>query len=128
MANAATARSAIPIACTRDIGYSRVTPVVCTFDTIDSDLTIYTPNAARYAAIVGIVYQESAAHSLSFIAGSTTLVTLEVPANGPAYRVALGEGPIIVGGLGEALRLRCGTAAVSTVIVYCAEFQELVLH
>ena len=83
MANTATARSAVPVALKEGFGYAKVTPVVCTFDTLATDLTIFTPTVStNYAAIVGLVYQEASAHSLTITAGSTVLVTLEVPASG----------------------------------------------
>lgn len=128
MANTATARSAVPVALKEGYGYAKVTPVVCTFDTTGSDLTVFTPTVStNYAAIVGLVYQEASAHSLTITAGSTVLVTLEVPASGGLVKSSLCDGPLIVGGQGEALKIQCGTAAVSTMLVYCAEFKNQVL-
>ena len=126
MANVATARTAVPIALKADYGFSKITPVVCTFDTIGSDLTVYTPSTGNYAAIVGLVYQESSAHTLTFTAGSTVLVTLEAPASGSVVKSDLGR-LLVVGGASEALKIQCGTAAVSSMLVYCAEFKSLVL-
>lgn len=128
MANVATARTAVPVALKADIGFSRITPVVCTFDTIDTDLTVYTPASTSIAAIVGLTYQEASAHSLIITAGSTVLVTLEVPASGGLVNIPVGQGPFVIGGVGEALKIKCGTAAAGSVLLYCAEFTSLVLR
>lgn len=127
MANVATARTAIPMAMsTGKQGFSRVTPVVCTFDTTSSDLTIYTPSiATNYAAIIGLVYQEALAHSLAITAGSTVLVTLERPANDSIVQTVGTGGFLVIGGVGEALKLRCETAAISSLLVYVVEFPSL---
>ena len=130
MANAATARTAIPMAMsTGRQGFSQVTPVVCTFDTLDSDLTVYTPALnTNYAAIIGMLYEESSAHTLTIKAGSTTLVTLErTTYDGSGFPLGTG-GFFVVGGLGEALKLSCGTAAISSMLLYCCEFPSLNFH
>ncbi len=128
MANVATARTAVPVALKEGFGYAKVTPVICSFDTTGSDLTVFTPTVStNYAAIVGMVYQEASAHSLTITAGSTALVTLEVPASGGLVKSSLCDGPLIVGGQGEALKIQCGTAAVSSMLLYCAEFKNQVL-
>jgi hypothetical protein len=126
MANVATALPAIPVALNSNYGgYSKVTPVVCTFDTTASDLTIYTPTATNYAAIVGIVYEDASAHSLVFTSGSTVLVTLErTTFEGLSLPIGM-SGPLIVGKFGEALKIQCVTAAVSSMLVYVAEFSQL---
>ncbi len=127
MANVATALTPIPMAMsTGRQGFSQVTPVVCTFDTTGADLTIFTPTiATHYGAIIALLYQESSAHSLTIKSGTTTYVTLERNTyEGAALPLGTG-GFLIVGGQGEALKLNCGTAAISTLLAYCCEFPSL---
>lgn len=126
MANAATPRTPVPVQLSGLFkGYQSVTPIVCTFDTLASDLTIYTPAASNYAAIVGLVYQEADAHNLVITSGSTALVTLQRAANdGIGFAVGSG-GLLFVGGLGEALKLQCTTAVIATLLVYVAEFPKI---
>lgn len=127
MANTATARTPIPMAMSSgQQGFSQVTPVVCTFDTIDADLTIFTPaKTTNHAAIIGLVYQEADAHTLTIKCGSTTMVALQrTTFDGAGLPLGTG-GFLVVGGEGEALILRCGTAAVGTLLAYCVEFPSL---
>lgn len=127
MANTATALTPIPMAMsTGQQGFSQVTPVVCTFDTLASDLTIFTPAiATNHAAIVAMLYQEADAHTLTLTAGTTQLVTLQRDTYG-GVGLSLGTGGfIIVGGAGEALKIQCGTAVIATMLVYCVEFPSL---
>jgi hypothetical protein len=127
MANVATTLTAIPMAMSTGLqGFSKITPVVCTFDTTGADLTIFTPElSTNYAAIVGLVYEEASAHSLTVKSGSTTYVTLErTTFDGAALSVGT-SGFIIIGGRGEALKLNCGTAPISSLLAYCCEFPSL---
>lgn len=130
MANTATTLTAIPMAmASGQQGFSQVTPVVCTFDTVDSDLTVFTPAlTTHYAAIVGMLYEEASAHTLTIKSDTTTLVTLERSAY-EGVGLPLGtSGFIVVGALGKALKIRCGTAAVSSMLLYCVEFPSLNFH
>lgn len=127
MANVATTLSAIPMAMSSGKqGFSQVTPVVCTFDTLNTDLTIFTPAlATNYAAIIAMLYEEASAHTLTLTSGSTQYVTLE-RTTFDGIGLPLGtEGFIIVGGLGQALKIQCGTAVISSMLVYCCEFPSL---
>jgi hypothetical protein len=126
MANTATALTKIPVQVSADFkGYQSITPVACTFDTLALDLTIYTPAAANYAAIVGLVYQEADAHNLVITSGSTVLVTLQRAANDSAGLPVGAGGCLIVGGLGQALKLQCTTAVIASLLVYVAEFPKI---
>ena len=127
MANVATTLTAIPMAMsTGRQGFSKVTPVVCTFDTTGEDLTVFTPAlATNYAAIIGMVYQESSAHSLTITSGTTVYVTLESTTfSGVGLPIGTG-GFFVIGGKGEALKIQCGTNAISSMLIYCVEFPSL---
>jgi len=126
MANVATARTPVGMAMSSGLqGFSQVTPVVCTFDTLSSALTIYTPAAGNHAAIIGLVYQEASAHSLTITAGSTALVTLERPASAQIIHPVGTTGFIAIGAKGEALALTCTTAVISTLLAYVVEFPSI---
>lgn len=126
MVNVATAQTSLPIGFKHSGMGSFVVPVICTFDTIDSDLTIYTPSDAdAYAALVGLQYAEASAHSLTVKSGTTTLVTYEMPAS--SGRDCPIENGLILSALAknEALKLRCGTAVISTLIAYVLEYKQI---
>ena len=127
MANTATTLTAIPMAMSSGrMGFSKVTPVVCTFDTTGADLTVFTPTlSTNYAAIIGMIYEEASAHTLILKSGTTTYVTLERTSyDGVGLPLGTG-GFFIIGAIGEALKIQCGTAAVSSMLLYCVEFPSL---
>jgi hypothetical protein len=69
-----------------------------------------------------MTYEESAAHTLTLKSGTTTYVALE-RTEFEGFAKAIGtSGFVIVGQPGEALKIRCGTAVVSTMLLYCCEF------
>jgi hypothetical protein len=124
MANTATAQTALPIKIGKGGASGYVVPYVVVIDTVDTDLTIRDPAADNYAAIVGIQYLEATAHNVTFKSGSTTLVALEKPASsGMSERIGA---PIIVAAKGDALVIR-SSAAISSMLVYVAEFNEYIL-
>lgn len=127
MANVATALDPIPMAMsTGQQGFSQVTPVICTFDTTASALTIFTPTlTTNYPALIGLVYQDASAHTLTITSGSTAYVTLERTTYDGAALPLGTSGFIVIGQPGEALKLTCGTAAISTLLAYCCEFPSL---
>lgn len=124
MANTATALGTIPGGIRRLGNGCQTVAYLCAFDTTGSALTVHSPDSARYWAIVGIHYAEATAHSLTITAGSTDLVVLENAANTvihePCGRIWLAS-PV----LGGALKITCGTAAVSSLLVYVQEFETL---
>lgn len=127
MANTATALTPIPMAMsTGRQGFSQVTPVVCTFDTTGSDLTVFTPTlSTNYGAIIAMLYESANAHNLILKSGTTTYVTLErTTYDGMGAPLGTG-GFLIVGGRGEALKIQCGSAVVASMLVYCVEFPSL---
>lgn len=125
MANAASAQTAIPIGYSATLGGVKTTPVIVTFDTTASDLTVYTPAATKYWAIAGLSYCEGDAHSLIIKSGSTTLTTYEFAANsGPAFK--LGDGIVLTGlTVGGTLVLRTATANPVPFTIYVQEFTDL---
>lgn len=127
MANTATALTPIRVRMRAGQAKSLVTPVVVAFDTIDSDLTVFTPAAERYAAVLGMRYSEASAHSLVWKSpAATTLLTEERTTFSGAFD-RLGR-PIIIGQAGQALIMRCGTAAITSALLYIAEFNIIDLE
>lgn len=126
MANVATAGSPLPIGFKHSGMGSFVVPVICTFDTTASDLTIYTPSDAdAFCALVGLQYAETSAHSLTVKSGSTTLVTYEMPASS-GRDCPIGNGLTLSSLVkGEALKLSCGTAVISTLLAYVLEYKQI---
>lgn len=125
MANVASAQSPIPVKYGNS-GFAMIIPVIVTMDTTGADLTVYTPDSTRFWAIAGINYRETSAHSLIFKSGSTTLVTLEQAANS-VLEHKIGDGIYMTGlAKGDALKINAGTAAVSSILFYIMEFEQLI--
>lgn len=127
MANVATAQTAIQMAMSSgQQGFSQVTPIVCTFDTLATDLTIFTPSiATNYGAIIGMLYQDASAHTITFTSGTTAYVTLErTTYDGIGLPLGTG-GFLFVGARGAAIKIQCGTALISTMLIHCVEFPSL---
>jgi hypothetical protein len=120
MSNAATALTALPV---KLYGSTKVTPIVCTFDTISTDLTVYTPGSGKFAAIVGWQYAEATAHNLTVTSGTTALATFEIPASS-GRDDKIGQGVVICTNPGEALKIQV-SAAVSYMVVYIVETDRL---
>lgn len=98
-----------------------VFPVLVSIDTLDEDLTVYTPAAGASAAIVGWQYAVAAAHGLTVKSGATSLVTYQMPANSGRNDAIQGD-PIIEGGVGEALKI-ASSAAIPSMLLYVAEVE-----
>lgn len=95
------------------------------FDTIDSDLTVMTPATGRYWAITGLVYKDGSAHTFTIKSGSSTILALEQTTFGGVQH-PLGSGIFAAGGnAAEALVLRCGTAVITSMLLYVQEFEAL---
>lgn len=94
----------------------------------NADLTVHTPASNAYAAIVGLTDVNTGAAVVDVISGSTTLVSLDLPAN----RVVLGRvdpsKPIVVCAQGEALKLNPTTGTVPTMLVHVMEMETLDLR
>ena len=125
MANAATAQTAIPVIIP-DSDITKVVPVVITVDTVDSDIIILSPAAGKHAALLGLQYAESDAHTLTIKDQGTTLVTYQLAAD-KGFSVPISKQPMHVTGEGNDLIFSVGTAVVSTMVAYVAEFDTLVL-
>ncbi len=125
MPNLATAQAAIPVGYKHSGLGAYIIPILCTFDTADSDLTIYTPQEDCYLALVGLQYSEADAHSLTIKSGSTTLITYQMPANS-GKDFGIGNG-LLCSSLakGEALKLRCTTATIATILAHVMEYKQL---
>lgn len=128
MANVATAQTALPVHFKGAGGNAYLVPVVITMDTPGADLTIYTPAATAYAAIAGMqMVETTGAVALTIKSGSTTLVTLELPASALIDN-KVGEGLKIIGAKGEALKFNAATTAPSSILVYILEFEQLYIE
>ena len=101
-------------------GLSRaITPIVVSFDTINSDLTIYTPDKAqKMVAVVGMAASNTTASNLTVKSGSTTLVTLQLAANQGIYH-PIGK-PIFVTQPGQALVMQV-SAQPFTALIYVVQ-------
>ncbi len=123
MANTATALTDVR-AQLRNIVRGELKAYKCVFDTTGSPLDVHTPAADKCVVINGIVYREADAHSLSFISGSTTLVTLQQPAFG-GLDISIAKEPYLVTNLGEKLALQVDTAVIATLLIYVTEISIL---
>ena len=127
MANVATALPTVPMAMSSGRqGFSQVTPVVVTMDTVASDLTVYTPSiSTNYAAIIGISYNNALAHTLTIKSNTTTLVTYSLTTfQGLSEPFGTG-GFIAIGKKGEALKINAGTNPILSALLYVVEFPSL---
>ena len=96
------------------------------FDTLASDLTIFTPASGFIWALVGILYSKAAAHQIIFTSGSTQLVSLDISSNGLAKGVGSGDGVLLTGlAAGDALKVQFTTAFASQVLFYVAQYKPL---
>lgn len=121
MANTATALTPIRVRMRAGQAKSLVTPVVVVFDTADSDLTVFTPAAERYAAVMGMRYAEASAHGLVWKSPSATTLLTEERAVNTVVDHRIGR-PIVIGQAGSALIMRCTTAVIGSALLYIAEF------
>lgn len=125
MANAATLIASIPAHFQNASYKGLIHAKAVVFDTAAADLEVYEPSTGAYGAILGLTYKEASAHSLLIKSGTTTLLTLEQAANsGIEWPLRIKE-PYVVGKKGEKLYLHCVTAAVSSILLYVAEFSFL---
>ena len=120
MANVATAKTPIRVQLKNGAPSSMLVPVLVTFDTLGEDLTVFTPVAGRYGAVLGMKYSEASAHGLIWKSGTDVYLTEENPVS-TRVNERIGR-PIFVGAAGEVIRLQCTTAVISSMLLYCAEF------
>lgn len=121
MANAKTLIQTIPCSF-HPAGFGLVTQYEVVIDTLTSDFTIHTPTAGNRVAVVGLYYAETSAHTLIWKSGSTTLVTLDMPANsGQIKGLGVGEGALIITAASGALVIQVQTAVIPSLLVYVAE-------
>jgi hypothetical protein len=125
MANAATVLNAsMPIGWENCQYAIKTSAIKLTFDTINTDLTIYTPSAENYVAITGLSIAEATAGNLTFTSGSTVINVLELPAN-YALIHKLGEGVLLTTiAAGDALKIQT-SALLTTALIYVQEFKYL---
>lgn len=127
MSNVATKGTGIPTALTVGQPKGLLYPVVITFDTTGADLTVFaSTDAQKFVAVMGMKYAEASAHNLIWKSGSNTLVTEEKPAN-TIVDARIGR-PLFICNKGESLILQCGTAAISSMLMYILEIGRLDLR
>lgn len=125
MANTATQLTKVPFYIKGD-QVQGVTPVVVTIDTINTDLTIHTPDSSRFVALMGINYAESSAHNITWKSGSNTLSVWEVGAGGnngvyiPVYK------PLLSTNRGESLIIS-SSANITTMLLYVVEYSTIII-
>lgn len=122
MSNTATAQTALPIT-TRGVGVN-VTPYVIAIDTVDTDLTIVTPTGTAMACVVGMMFSEGTAGTLTFKSGTTTLMALELAANQGLF-LPLGDQVYFATQPAEALKIR-SSVAITNMLVYVASTSRVV--
>jgi hypothetical protein len=122
MVNTATAQTALPIH-TKSVGLD-IVPHVVTIDTVDTDLTIVTPTGTAMACVVGIMFSEGTAGTLTFKSGTTTLMALELAANQGLF-LPLGDQIYFATQPGEALKIR-STVAITNMLIYVASTSKVV--
>jgi hypothetical protein len=125
MANTATLLGTIPGGYVNVGGGSSVKAVAVSFDTPGADLIVYNPPANKRWGLVGIFYEEAAAHSLIIKSQATTLVTLE-KTTFSGLKHPIGEGFLGVGlNAGDDLVMQCVGNSITSMIVYVQEVNRL---
>lgn len=121
MANSSTLIQKIPCSFS-PAGFSQVYQYKVVFDTLTSNLTVHAASSAtQRVALLGCIYSEADAHSLSWKSGTTTLVTLQKTTFSGANDALGLTGPTVVTVAGENLVAENLTSAIATMIVYVAE-------
>lgn len=121
MANSATVKEKLDISVTR----TAASLITVTIDTVDTDLTIYTPASDNYAIITGIQYAISSSHNLTIKSGSDILVKFE-RGDTSGLSVPLADAWLI-GAKGEALII-ASSAAIDNMCVYVEEVPFYHVH
>lgn len=122
MANSATALATLPVKFLHG-DVKAVTSYMCAFDTVDTDLTVHTPAATNYVAVIGTVYSASNAHNLTVKFGTVTHDILKFGAfSGMAKGVS--KELLFCGAVGEALKLAV-SATVTNLNITVVEFASL---
>lgn len=120
MANTATAQSALPVSIA---GSEGITPIVVAIGTIDTDLTIFTPDSGKVACIVGMFMSETSATNITFKSGSTSYAVPELAAN-QGILFPVGQGILICGQPGEALKIQ-SSVAITSMLLYVTQATRL---
>lgn len=117
MANSAAAQTALPIK-TKGVGVD-IIPYLISIDTVDSDLTIKTPTTNGLVVVVGLMFSETNAQTLTFKSGTTTQIAFELAPYQGLY-LPLGQQVYLSTQPGEALKIR-SSAAFTSALIYVAE-------
>lgn len=118
MANTATEKTGLPVAVW---GQGVVFPVEVAIDTVDTDLTVFTPATGKMVGVVGINYAEATAHNLKFTSGSDLEATFEMGANsGIAQGISKTE-LFYCTQPGDALKVQSSAAISGPMIIYVIE-------
>jgi hypothetical protein len=90
-----------------------------------TDESIHQSSAGHYTAIVSMQFVEGTATDLSFISGSNTAFTMELPANSGISK-DLSKEAMFITDEGEALKLNASTG-VSSILIGVMEFSTFEL-
>lgn len=120
MANSATVKEKLDVSVTR----TAASLITVTIDTVDTDLTIYTPATDNYAMITGMQYSITSAHNLTIKSGTDTLVKFERTEGGLTIPLA---DAWIIGAKGEALKI-ASSVAIANMLVYVEEVPFYHVH
>lgn len=121
MANSATVLETLDVTVTRT--NAKLIQVV--IDTVNTDLTIFSPDADKYAIITGLHYSINLAHDITFKSGSNTLVKFE-RGDDSGLSVPLTDA-WLVGQKGEDLVVQC-SQAIDNMCVYVEQVPFFYVH
>jgi len=93
-------------------------------DTINTDLTLFSPASGKMACVMGVEYLEADAHNLMFKSGTTEHVTFQMPANS-GMQVPIGN-PMFCTLAGEDLVIQ-SSVAISKMLFYITEISKIKL-
>lgn len=101
-----------------------VKPVKVVYDTVDTDLTLYTPDADKSVAVVGIYLGEADAATLTWKSDTDIITAPNNPA-GFVYGIGINPRPLIsTNSKGEVLKIQ-SDVALTEFTVYVVEYTKL---
>lgn len=131
MANAATFLALLQAKFPADRagGFAYIAQYSCTFDTLATPLTIFTPVSGKNGIVLGYSYAATAAHDVSWYSGANLIVKYQMPANSQVFRgITSCEGSEIITKPGEALKVQIDTALINSMVVYVASLEQFFLY
>ena len=120
MANTSTLLATLPI---KLYGTTSVYMYSIAIDTINTDLTIRTAASGKVQAIVGMIHDESANHTMIIKSNTTTIARFE---KAGSYQFTIGGGVMACSVPGQAIVLNA-SAAIDAILVYVMEADQLLI-